>query len=96
MLILAYSQVGDSLIRLGFRRRGRHEIPLEERDVWLEAYVIGLGRKHQSAEAGLTLWERLERDLVSLESSSVSVVLESPQGHTHVPISSPTGLLDSP
>jgi len=48
LLILAHSRFGDSLIRLGSRRLGRHEILLEARDVWLEAYVIGLSREQHA------------------------------------------------
>jgi hypothetical protein len=44
----------------------------------LGAYVIGLSREHQSStEEGLTLWERLECDLIPFESSGISVGLLS-------------------
>jgi len=40
--------VRDSLVRLESRRLGRRVILLEARDVWLEAYVIGLSREQHA------------------------------------------------
>jgi hypothetical protein len=75
-LLLAYISghvsVGDLRVRLGFHRLERREIRLEVKDGWLGAYVIDLSREHQRfAGKGLTLWERLECDLVPFESSTL-------------------------
>ena len=76
--------MGDLLVLLWSRRLGRRGIRLGVKDGWLVAYAIGLGREH-SAEEGLTLWERLECDLVSFKSSGISISLASSLRRTHGP-----------
>jgi hypothetical protein len=78
--------VRDLLVRLGSRMLGKREILLGGMGGSLGAYVIGLLREHQSStEEGLTLWERLECYLVSLEPGNISVALGSSGRHTHGP-----------
>jgi len=57
---------------------GRRGILLGVKDGWLGAYVIGLDHQHHcSVKKGLTLWERLESNLVPFESDNINVVLGS-------------------